>query len=33
MLMGLEQIGSDLEFRSSVSSPTLLIAEMTVSGS
>jgi PmbA protein len=33
MLMGLEHIGSDLEFRSSVSSPTLLIGEMTVSGS
>ena len=33
MLVGLEHIGSDLEFRSSVSSPTLLIGEMTVSGS
>jgi PmbA protein len=33
MLASLEHIGSDLEFRSSVSSPTLLIGEMTVSGS
>jgi len=33
MLMSLEYIGSDLEFRSSVSSPTLMIGEMTVSGS
>jgi PmbA protein len=32
MLMDLEQIGSDLEFRGSVASPTLLIREMTVSG-
>jgi PmbA protein len=33
MLMNLEAICSDLEFRSSVASPTLLIREMTVSGS
>jgi PmbA protein len=33
MLMDLEAICSDLEFRSSVASPTLLIREMTVSGS
>lgn len=33
MLMSLEYIGSDLEFRSSVSAPTLMIGEMTVSGS
>jgi PmbA protein len=32
MLSGLEAIGSDLEFRSAVASPTLLIREMTVSG-
>jgi PmbA protein len=32
MLFDLEQIGSDLEFRSSIASPTLLIREMTVSG-
>ena len=32
MLNGLEVIGSDLEFRGSVASPTLLIREMTVSG-
>jgi PmbA protein len=32
MLMGIEAIGSDLEFRGSVASPTLLIGEMTVSG-
>jgi PmbA protein len=32
MLMDLEQIGSDLEFRGSIASPTLLIREMTVSG-
>ena len=33
MLMGVESIGSDLEFRSSTASPTLMIGEMTVSGS
>jgi PmbA protein len=32
MLNGLQVIGSDLEFRGSVASPTLLIREMTVSG-
>jgi PmbA protein len=32
MLNGLETIGSDLEFRGSIASPTLLIREMTVSG-
>lgn len=32
MLMSIEAIGSDLEFRGSVASPTLLIGEMTVSG-
>ena len=32
MLMDLESVGSDLEFRSSVASPTLVIREMTVSG-
>jgi PmbA protein len=32
MLMGIEVIGSDLEFRSSIASPTLLVREMTVSG-
>jgi len=32
MLMDVEAIGSDLEFRGSVASPTLLIREMTVSG-
>ena len=32
MLMDFASIGSDLEFRSSVASPTLLIGEMTVSG-
>ncbi|MBC7927035.1 MAG: TldD/PmbA family protein [Bryobacteraceae bacterium] len=32
MLMGIAAIGSDLEFRSSMASPTLLIREMTVSG-
>lgn len=32
MLMDIEAAGSDLEFRSSVASPTLLIREMTVSG-
>jgi PmbA protein len=32
MLMDVKQVGSDLEFRSSVASPSLLIGEMTVSG-
>ncbi len=32
MLMDVESIGSDLEFRGSVASPTLLIREMTISG-
>ena len=32
MLMGLEVVGDDLEFRGSIASPTLLIREMTVSG-
>jgi PmbA protein len=32
MLAGLEQIGSNLEFRGSVASPSLLIGEMTISG-
>ena len=32
MLQGVAAIGSDLEFRSSLASPTLLISEMTVAG-
>jgi PmbA protein len=32
MLMGIQAVGSDLEFRGSIASPTLLIGEMTVSG-
>jgi PmbA protein len=32
MLMDLQSVGSDLEFRGSVASPTLVIREMTVSG-
>jgi PmbA protein len=32
MLLGLEAIGSDLEFRGSMASPTLKIGEMTVGG-
>lgn len=32
MLMDVEAAGSDLEFRSSVASPTMLIREMTISG-
>ena len=32
MLLGIETVGSDLEFRGSVASPTILIGEMTVSG-
>lgn len=32
MLMDLGEVGSDLEFRGSVASPTILIGEMTISG-
>jgi PmbA protein len=32
MLMGIEAVGSDLEFRGALASPTLLIREMTISG-
>ncbi len=32
MLMGIEAAGSDLEFRGALASPTLLIREMTISG-
>jgi PmbA protein len=32
MLIGLEAIASDLDFRGSIASPTVLIREMTVSG-
>ena len=32
MLEGIEQVGSDLEFRGSIASPTILIREMTISG-
>jgi hypothetical protein len=32
MLMGLEAVGSDLEFRGSMAAPTLLVGEMTVGG-
>jgi PmbA protein len=32
MLMDVEQIGSNLEFRSSIASPSILIREMTISG-
>ena len=32
MLTDIEYVGSDLEFRGSVASPTLMIREMTVSG-
>ncbi len=32
MLLNLEQVGANLEFRSSMASPTLVIAEMTISG-
>ncbi len=32
MLMNLEHVGANLEFRSSVASPSLVIAEMTISG-
>lgn len=32
MLMDLEAVGSDLEFRGSIASPTVMIREMTISG-
>jgi PmbA protein len=32
MLLDLETVGSDLEFRSSIAAPTLVIREMTISG-
>ena len=32
MLTGVAEIGSDLEFRGSVSAPTIMIGEMTVAG-
>jgi len=32
MLMNLEQVGANLQFRSSLASPSLLIGEMTISG-
>jgi PmbA protein len=32
MLAGIDQIGSDLEFRGAMASPTLVIGEMTISG-
>ncbi len=32
MLMDIEQVGSDLEFRGSIAAPTILIREMTISG-
>ena len=32
MLMDLEAVGSDLEFRGSIAAPTLMIPEMTVGG-
>ena len=32
MLFDIEHVGSDLEFRSSIASPTLMIREMTISG-
>src|SRR3954466_4590059 len=32
MLMGIDAIGSDLEFRGSTASPTIVIGEMTISG-
>jgi PmbA protein len=32
MLMGIEEIGADLEFRSSLAAPTIKIGEMTVAG-
>jgi len=32
MLQGIDQVGSDLEFRGSIAAPTILIREMTISG-
>ena len=32
MLMGIDAVGSDLEFRGALASPTLLVREMTISG-
>ena len=32
MLLGIDQVGSDLEFRGSIAAPTILIREMTISG-
>jgi PmbA protein len=32
MLNGIEMVGSDLEFRGSIASPTFKVAEMTVAG-
>jgi PmbA protein len=32
MLQEIDQVGSDLEFRSSLAAPTILIREMTISG-
>jgi hypothetical protein len=32
MLLDVDAVGSDLEFRSSVASPTLRVGKMTVSG-
>ena len=32
MLMGIETVGSDLEFRGSTAAPTIVIGEMTISG-
>jgi PmbA protein len=32
ILLGIEEIGSDLEFRGAIASPTLLVREMTISG-
>src|SRR5258707_743833 len=32
MLLNLEAVGADLEFRSSMAAPTLVLAEMTVGG-
>ena len=32
MLLEIDQVGSDLEFRGSIAAPTILIREMTISG-
>jgi PmbA protein len=32
MLLDLSQVGSNLEFRGSIASPTIMIQEMTISG-